>query len=616
MLRENHFNFKLGVKLIKDSLKKLPNGSGIYKFIDSNGDILYVGKAKNLRKRVASYSNLSKQSNRIKLLISSAKGIEFIKTPTESDSLILENNLIKKFKPKFNIRLVDDKSYPYIMISSSKEWPQLRKFRGIVTKKDNFFGPFSSSGAVNNILKQIEAAFLLRNCSDKMFSQRKRPCIQYQIKRCSAPCVNLISKNKYSELVNETINFLRGKNLDYKKKLVEEMNSYSGEQNYEKAASLRDRIKALSKISNERYSDINNDEDFDIVFLKSKYEMISVQIFFFRSGKNLGNRSFLFSDLIFDDSSEILEQFLLFFYSTNKKPNEILINIKIKKRELLQTLLSKEAKNLVKLRVPIKGKKKQLMQMVESNADAVLNKKISAKKKELATLNKIKNTFNLKKTPNRIEIFDNSHISGTNPVGAMVVFENSCFQKKSYRKFNIKTDKEKLSDDYFMMQQVFERRFKFNKDWKKKVPDLIIIDGGKGHLNLVQNFLDKNGLEDLEVIAIAKGKFRNDGNESFFQKEKKIKFDKKNEQLFFLQRLRDEAHRFAVMSSKNRHTKSFKNSTFDKVIGLGKKTKSNLLSYFGSIDNIKTASIIDLRKVPGVGNKMAVQIYNEFNKND
>ena len=254
--------------------------------------------------------------------------------------------------------------------------------------------------------------------------------------------------------------------------------------------------------------------------------------------------------------------------------------------------------------------------MVESNADAVLNKKISAKKKELATLNKIKNTFNLKKTPNRIEIFDNSHISGTNPVGAMVVFENSSFQKKSYRKFNIKTDKEKLNDDYFMMQQVFERRFKFDKDWKKKVPDLIIIDGGKGHLNLVRNFLDKHELKELDIIAMAKGKFRNDGNETFFQKEKKIKFDKKNEQLFFLQRLRDEAHRFAVMSSKNRHTKSFKNSTFDKVVGLGKKTKSNLLSYFGSIDNIKTASIIDLRKVPGVGNKMAVQIYNEFNKND
>ena len=395
------------------------------------------------------------------------------------------------------------------------------------------------------------------------------------------------------------------------------MNFYSSNQNYEKAASLRDRIKALSKISNEKYSDINNNDDFDIVFLKSRYEMISVQIFFFRSGKNLGNRSFLFSDLIFDDSSEILEQFLLFFYSTNTKPNEILINVKIKKKELLQTLLSKDSKSLVKLRVPIRGKKQQLMQMVEANADAVLNKKISAKKKELAILNKIKNTFDLKKTPNRIEIFDNSHISGTNPVGAMVVFENSSFQKNLYRKFNIKTEKERLSDDYFMMQQVFERRFKFDKDWKKKVPDLIIIDGGKGHLNLIQKFLEKNNLdESVDIIAIAKGKFRNDGNETFFQKQKKIKFDKKSEQLFFLQRLRDEAHRFAVISSKSRHTRSFNNSTFDKIIGLGKKTKSNLLSYFGSIDNIKTASITDLRKVPGVGNKMAVQIYNEFNKND
>ena len=615
MSRNIKFDYKFGVKLIKSTLNKLPNGSGVYKFINIYNEILYIGKAKNLKKRVSSYTNLSKQSNRIKLLISSLKKIDFIKTHTESDSLILENNLIKKFKPRFNIRLIDDKSYPYILISTSKEWPQIRKYRGKINKKNSFFGPFSSSNSVDNILKQIEAAFLLRNCSDRMFSLRKRPCIKYQIKRCSAPCVNFISKEKYGKLVKEAVDFLKGKNVDYKKNLIKEMEAESKLQNYEKAASLRDRIKALSKITNERYSDINSDEDFDIIFIKEKYEMIAIQVFSFRKGKNLGNKSFLFSDLIFDKTHEILEQFIMFFYSQNTVPKEIFVNEKLKNIDLFKNLLSKNTNFKVKIKLPLRGKKRELMKIVENNVDVVLNKRVSAKEKEKSILNEIKTILSLNKNPNRIEVYDNSHLNGTNPTGAMVTYEDLLFQKNSYRKFNIKTSKERVNDDYYMMRQVFERRFKFDKEWKKKIPDLIIIDGGRGHLNIVKKVLENFKINDLDIIAISKGVNRNNGDETIHTNEKSINFDKRSQNLFFLQRLRDEAHRFAVSSTKSRHEKSLKNSIFDKIEGLGKKTKSNLLSYFGSIDNIKTASIGDLKKVPNIGTKMARKLYYEFNRN-
>ena len=615
MNKDIRFDYNFGVKLIKSTLNKLPNGSGVYKFINLYNEILYIGKAKNLKKRVSSYTNLSKQSNRIKLLISSLKKIDFIKTHTESDSLILENNLIKKFKPRFNIRLVDDKSYPYILISTSKEWPQIRKYRGKINKKNSFFGPFSSSYSVDNILKQIEAAFLLRNCSDRMFSLRKRPCIKYQIKRCSAPCVDFISKEKYGKLVKEAVNFLKGKNVDYKKNLIKEMEVESKLQNYEKAASLRDRIKALSKITNERYSDINSDEDFDIIFIKDKYEMIAIQVFSFRKGKNLGNKSFLFSDLIFDKTYEILEQFIMFFYSQNTVPKEIFVNERLKNIDLFKNLLSKNINYKVKIKIPLKGKKRELMKIVENNIDVVLDKRVSAKEKEKSILNEIKTILSLNKNPNRIEIYDNSHLNGTNPTGAMVTYEDLLFQKNSSRKFNIKTSKERVNDDYYMMKQVFERRFKFDKEWKKKIPDLIIIDGGRGHLNTVKKVLENFKINHLDIIAISKGINRNNGDETIHTDEKSINFDRRSQNLFFLQRLRDEAHRFAVSSTKSRHEKSLKNSIFDKIEGLGKKTKSNLLSYFGSIDNIKTASIGDLKKVPNIGTKMARKLYYEFNRN-
>jgi excinuclease ABC subunit C len=609
------YSYADGIEALKNASKNFPDGSGVYKFLDSDGQILYVGKAKNLKKRITSYLNNKHQTNRIKLLINLTKSIRFIKTLTDIDSFILENNLIKQNKPRFNIRLIDDKSYPFISISKSAEWPRIRKFRGRINKDEISFGPYSSVSAVDNVIKQIEGAFLIRSCSDNIFKSRKRPCILYQIKRCSAPCVGLISKGKYTNLVRNAISFLDGKDPRAKEKLINEMKNESDSQNYEKAARLRDRIRALSKISNEKYSDLNNRENFDIIFLKEKHNLISIHIFFFRAGKNLGNKDFLFENTLFDETEKILSQFLYFFYSTNLPPREILLNYKPVDVEILKSLICKKSDNKISIKIPIKGKKKALLKMVEQNVDASLQKRIYDLTEMKSILSSIKKKFNLRNTPSRIEIYDNSHLSGTSPIGGMVVFENGDFQKNSYRKFNIICPENKTNDDYFMMNQVIRRRFNISSKWKSNLPKLMIIDGGKGQLNIVNKIINEKGLKNIDLIGIAKGKNRNSGNEKLITNEKVIQLEKNDKILFFLQRLRDEAHRYVIQSTRAKHQSSFRNSVFDKITGIGKKTKLILLSYFGSIDNIKTAGIDDLKKVPNIGLKTAERIYKEFNKN-
>ena len=615
MKNVSKYDYNSGLKAIRKASKHFPGGSGVYIFLDSGKKVLYVGKAKNLKKRISSYLNVSNQTNRIKLLINLTSEIKFIKTLTEIDSFILENNLIKQNKPKFNIRLIDDKSYPYINISISDTWPRIRKFRGKRNKDDTFFGPFANVSAVDNVIKQIEGAFLLRSCSDNIFKSRKRPCILYQIKRCSAPCVGLISNKNYDALVRDAILFLNGKNPEEKTRLITEMKIESQRQNYEKAARLRDRIKALSKISNEKYSDLNNSENFDIIFLKKKYDLISIHIFFFRGGKNLGNKDFLFEDNLFDDSSKVFSQFLYFFYTKNIPPREILLNKKPIDLKILEELISIKNNSIISLKIPQKGKKRMLLKMVEENVDATLIKNKYEKSKNDNILNSLKNKLNLKNLPKKIEIYDNSHLNGSNPVGAMVVFENGAFLKNAYRKFNIICKNASSQDDYFMMDQVIRRRFTLSSRWKKKFPQLIIVDGGKGQLNKVANALREKKITDIDLIGIAKGINRNGGNEKIYTIKKMFQFERNDKNLFFLQRLRDEAHRFAVTSTKIRHNKNLKQSIFDEINGIGKKTKLILLSYFGSLDNIKTAGINDLKKVPKIGTKTAEKIYKEFNKN-
>lgn len=615
MLKKDKYDYHKGMKVLKQATKSFPNGSGIYKFLDDEGGVLYVGKAKNLKKRISSYVNSVKQTTRIKTLVSMTESLEFIKTHTELDSFILENNLIKELKPRFNIRLMDDKSYPYICISESDEWPRIRKFRGKQNKNDVYFGPFANSNHVDEVIRQLERAFLLRSCSDNIFKSRKRACILFQIKRCSAPCVSLIDNKKYSTLVKNAILFLKGKNTEIKKDLIDKMKSESKNQNFEEAAIIRDRIKAISKISFEQYSDLNTKQNFDIVFLYNRYDQVCIQVFFYRAGKNLGHKEFILSNLFLDEPNTILTQFLIFYYTNNLPPNQILINQDLKEIKFIKSIIYQSSDIKVTIKRPKIGKKLELLKIVEENIKAGINEKNRIIEQNNVILTSISNKLNLENIPKRIEVYDNSHFNGSNPVGAMVVFKNNNFQKSCYRKFNIKTSTETSNDDYLMLQQVLNRRFNLDEDWKKELPDLVIIDGGKGQLNIANKIFKEKKINNIDFISIAKGKKRNAGNETIYSnKIGKYIFSKNDKELFFLQRLRDEAHRFAITSQKKRRLKKINSSIFDNVFGIGKETKSNLLLYFGSIENIKTASIKDLKKVPGIGNEIAEKIYKEFNK--
>jgi excinuclease ABC subunit C len=489
MKLKTDYNYNRGLAVLKEASKSFPKGSGVYKFIDSSKSIIYIGKAKNLRKRISSYSINNKQTRRIKTLISLTNKLEFIKTPTEIDSLILENNLIKKVKPPFNIRLMDDKSFPFIMISKSQEWPRIRKYRGKQTTENIFFGPFANVSVVDEVLQQLEKAFLIRSCSDNIFNSRKRPCILHQIKRCSAPCVGLITSQEYSNLVNEAILFLKGKNPKLKNTLVKLMEDKSKQEDYEQAAIIRDRIKAISRINFEQYSDLNNNENFDIVFLYEKYDQVHVQLFFFRSGKNLGNKDFFLSEKLFEESETILRQFLIFFYKRNTPPAEILVNFDLKNTELIKRVISPNKS--LEIKKPKKGKKLELMKLVSDNIKASSKDKQNIKDNEPEVLKSIYEKFKLKNFPFRIEVYDNSHLSGTDAIGAMIVYQNFEFSKNHYKKFNTKTKSDRIFDDYEMMAQMIERRFNFSEEWKNELPNLIIIDGGKGQLNTVKRILKK-----------------------------------------------------------------------------------------------------------------------------
>ncbi len=606
------FDYKNGLSALKRASKSFPNGSGIYKFLEKNHTVLYVGKAKNLKKRISSYIPSVKQSNRIKTLISLTHEISFIKTPNELDSFILENNLIKSLKPRFNIRLMDDKSYPFIMISKSNEWPRIKKKRGKQNRKDIYFGPFANVNMVEEVIQQLERAFLLRSCSDNIFNSRKRPCILYQIKRCSAPCVGKITKTNYLKLVNDAILFLKGKNLIVKENLVSMMKKSSVNQDYEKAAIIRDRIRAISRISFEQYSDLNNNQNFDILFIHKKFNQTFIQIFFFRSGKNLGNKDFFLTDKNIEDDEVLLSQFIIFFYRNNEPPREIFVNINIKDNFLLQKIISPNKK--IEIKKPVKGKKYELLKMVQDNILAAESENFQNRNNHFIILNELKEKLQLKNFPNKIEIYDNSHLNGTDAVGAMVVYENFTFSKNSYRKFNIETEKNRICDDYFMMNHIISRRFNFSEKWKEDFPNLIIVDGGKGQLNIVEKLLKEKKINSIDVIGIAKGKKRDVRFDKIYDKNGIVDFEKNDKCFFFLQKLRDEAHRFAVSTHQKRRRRKIRSSSFDNIDGIGKKIKKNLLNHFGTLENIKSASLSDLKKTPGIGPLIANKIYREFNK--
>jgi len=609
-------NLDFGKELIRKKIPLVSNSPGVYRMLDKKDQVLYVGKAKNLPNRLKSYVLDRKHPIRTERMLALTNNLEIVTTSSEAEALLLEANLIKKFKPKFNILLRDDKSFPYIIIEKDCDWPQLSKHRGKKNKNGYYFGPFASAGSANWTIKILQKVFLLRICNDSVFKNRDRPCILYQIKRCSAPCVNHLSKTEYSKLVSDAILFLSGKSKNIQKKLSLEMEKSSEKMDYEKAAVLRDRIKALAQIQSSQNVSSANLDNADVISIAQEAEKSCVQVFFYRSKQNWGNQSYFPSHDKSHTAEEVLASFIAQFYENKNVPSEILINKKIKDLNLIKFALEKKEEKFISIKIPTKGSALKLSMMAEKNAKEALIRKIFESETNNKLLNEVADKFKLDISPRTIEVFDNSHIQGTNSVGALITFGSEGFIKKRYRKFNIKNKELNAGDDYGMLKEVFERRFskivKSKKQTDVVIPDLVIIDGGKGQYSVGRKMLDELGFHDIPIIAIAKGKNRNKGDETFFHKTSAIKLSKRESLLFFLQRLRDEAHRFAVSSHRMKRKKNLTKSLLDQINGIGRTRKRALLNYFGSAKAIESASFDDLKEVEGIETSVAKKIHYFF----
>ena len=606
-----------GKLLVKSKIKNIPNSPGIYKFLDNKNKIIYIGKAKNLPKRLLNYASSSGLTIRIQRLIASIKDLEIITTTNESEALLLEANLIKKFKPRYNVLLKDDKTFPYIQIRMSDHWPQLTKFRGRHNDQDLYFGPFASAASANWTIKMLQKVFQIRVCDDHTFKNRSRPCMLYQIKRCSAPCTNEIEKENYIKSVEECIDFLNGKSRSIQKKFSKEMDMASKNLNFEKAAIYRDRIKSLTYIQSSQQINKNNFVDADVVVSYRSSNISCIVVFFYRSKQNWGNQCFFPKHDPEDKESEVLDAFLAQFYENKIAPREIILNIKPKNLDILHKALERKNKKKIKFKIPKKRSELAIINMAIKNAKESLQRKIFDSDQNNNLLSLLGEKFNLDFVPSLIEVYDNSHTQGTNAIGSFVSFGKEGFLKNRYRKFDIKNKNIKPGDDYGMMNEVVERRFsKLIKQVENdNTPDLLVIDGGKGQYSVVRNKLDQLGFHQLSIIAIAKGKNRNDGNETFIYNNKSIKLEKNSPLLFFMQRLRDEAHRFAIFTHRKKRKKSFTASLLDEIPGIGRSRKKSLLNHFGSAKTVEGASFEDLKKVEGISELIAKKIYNYFHLN-
>lgn len=608
-----------GVNVIRAYLNVLPASPGVYRMISSSDEVLYVGKAKSLKNRVRSYTHFDKLPYRLQHMVSLTARMEFINTETEAEALILEANLIKKHKTRFNILLRDDKSFPYIVVRDDHEYPQILKHRGAKNIKGKYFGPFPSAGDVNRTLAILQKAFLLRNCSDSDFSSRDRPCLQYHIKRCSAPCVGLVSKPEYMQQVHDVQNFMDGKSDELKENFVSLMEHASAEMNYERAGLYRDRIQALSAIQAKQSID-GNVGDVDVIAIVQDAGVSCIQVFFYRSGRNLGNRSYFPRHDKNESVDDILSAFLVQFYQNKSIPKTVVLNVNPSECDLIERALSEAHQSKVSLLIPSRGKYKRALDFSHTNALEALKRHLSLSATRLQLRKKVADLFELEDIPKRIEVYDNSHISGTNMVGAMIVEGEEGFDKKAYRKFNIK--QAAASDDYGMMREVFTRRFRFvqegeddyvqRADW----PDLILVDGGLGQLNACMEVLDMYGIRDeISIVAIAKGEDRNAGREKFFMPDRDMfQLPVNDPVLHYLERLRDEAHRFAIGSHRARRSKDITRSPLDQIPGIGAKRKKALLTYFGSAKSVQGAAIEDLQKVDGISEAVARTIYDYFHE--
>ena len=605
-----------GKEVIKKELPLIPKLPGVYRMLNSNNEILYVGKAKNLPNRLKSYVSEKNHIIRTERMLAQTRKLEVTTTSNESEALLLEANLIKKFKPKFNILLKDDKSFPYIFISDH-EFPRIERHRGAKNRPGKYYGPFASSLAVNMAIKTIQRIFLLRSCTDKQVDAGDKTCFNYFLKRCSGPCGGKVSKEDYGKLVEAADEFLsKGKSRKIQKTLSEQMETASEELDFEKAAIIRDKIKSLNIIQSSLTISEANLIEADVIAGYKESGKTCIQVFFYRSKQNWGNQAFFPKHDPDENLKEILNSFVSQFYENKAVPSSVIISEEIKERKLIEKTLSNKEGKQISISTAKKGSKLRVINLAIKNAKNSLNRKLYESQNNRSLLDEIGKKFKIDNSISLVEVYDNSHIQGTNSVGALITYGDEGFIKKRYRKFNIKTEKFK-QDDYGMIREVLDRRFKRAIQEKGNFlsfPDLVLIDGGRGQYSSAREVMNELGLNEIPIIAIAKGKFRNSGNETFFHNGKDYKFERNDPTLFFLQRLRDEAHRFAISAHRAKRKKGISKSLLDQIDGIGSIRKRALLNHFGSARAVESASLDEIKSVDGVEEKVAKKIYNFFHE--
>ncbi|MDB5603127.1 MAG: excinuclease subunit [Bradyrhizobium sp.] len=616
----------VGHAAIEHAVRLAPTSPGVYRMLNAANDVLYVGKAKNVRKRLASYARVTAlQPARIMRMIAATVTVEIISTSTETEALLLEANLIKQLRPRFNVQLRDDKSFPYILITGDHWAPQILKHRGAQSRPGRYFGPFASAGAVNRTITALQRAFLIRSCTDGFFESRTRPCLLYQIRRCSGPCTSEIDFPGYTELVREATDFLSGRSRLVKQELAGEMEKASAELAFETAAVYRDRLAALSAIQSQQGINPRTVEEADVFAIHQEGGYSCVEVFFFRTGQNWGNRAYFPRAEKSFTPEEVLASFLAQFYDDKPPPKLVLLSHRIEECELLADALSIKAGFKVEVSTPQRSEKKELITHALTNAREALGRKLADTATQGRLLQGLVTTLGLPHPPKRIEVYDNSHIQGTNAVGAMIVAGPDGFIKNQYRKFNIRSEGLTPGDDYAMMREVLQRRFKRlltpaadgttkpDDDSFPQWPDLVIIDGGRGQLNAVKEIFDGLGLTQVSLLAVAKGPDRDAGRETLFMPDREaIKLEPRDPVLYFIQRLRDEAHRFVIGSHRKLRKKDIREAGLQEIPGIGPSRKRALLHHFGTLKEIERASVADLGKVPGVSAESARKIFEFF----
>ena len=611
---------KYGPMLIADYVKRLSAKPGVYRMFDEYGTVLYVGKAKNLKKRVTAYTSYERHPTRIRRMIRATTAMEFVITDSETEALILEASLIKRLKPRYNILLRDDKSFPYILVRKDHPAAQVTKHRGARKIKGDYYGPFASAGAVNRTLDTLQRAFRLRNCSDSIYEARTRPCLQYQIKRCAAPCTGVISLPDYQELIDEAESFLKGKSDLLRQKIQADMEAASKALEYEKAAELRDRLQAIAQVLTKSGAHNVNPQTFsnaDVMGMYTAGGQTCVQVYFFRAGQNWGTNAYFPRHSVDDPPEQVLGAFIAQFYSNKPIPKQILLSHDVEAFDLLVSALSERSDRKVEVLIPKRGEKKKIVNQAERNAQEALARKMAETGAQKKLLAEVQELFGMEELPQRIEVYDNSHIQGTHAIGAFIVAGPEGFQKRDYRTFNIKDAERTPGDDCGMMREVLQRRFaRLSKDPKLEWPDLVIIDGGKGQLSAVTETLEKLGvLGRITLVAIAKGPDRNAGRETFHMNGRQMfTLPMKTPALYYLQRLRDEAHRFAIGTHRARRKKTMIANPLDGIDGIGPGRKKALLNHFGSAKAVKGATVDDLASVEGVSQKLAQTIHDYFHE--